>query len=86
MCNFFENKDLHPSAKFMGRLELGFSQPECSALTTTLWDTLLMYVYKLLLNILIFQYDEYHYTMKLTIYKLIFYYWDHVVSASIKFK
>ncbi len=23
----------------MGRLELGFSQPECSALTTTLWDT-----------------------------------------------
>ncbi len=23
----------------MGRLELGFSQPECSALTTSLWDT-----------------------------------------------
>ena len=23
----------------MERLELGFSQPECSALTTTLWDT-----------------------------------------------
>jgi len=30
-------------------------------------------------------YDEYHYTMKLTIYKQIFYYWEHVVSASIKF-
>ena len=24
----------------MGRLELGFSQPECSAVTTSLWDTL----------------------------------------------
>ncbi len=23
----------------MRRLDLGFSQPECSALTTTLWDT-----------------------------------------------
>ncbi len=35
----YKSPSCHPSAKSMGSLELGFSQPECSALTTTLWDT-----------------------------------------------
>ncbi len=38
MITFNDNR--HPSAKSMGRLELGISQPESSVLTTTLWDTL----------------------------------------------